>query len=430
MSSVLKAAAMYKFIHAADIHLDSPLLGLQRYEGAPLDQIRQATRRALTNLVDLTLREKAKFLLIAGDVYDGSWRDYNTGLFFNAQMSRLRDAGVPVLLISGNHDSQSEITRSLRLPDNVRTLSTAKPETIVLEDLGVAVHGQGFATREVPQNLVLAYPDAVKGLLNIGMLHTSCTGREGHDTYAPCTMEDLARKEYGYWALGHVHCREELSREPWAVFSGNLQGRNIRETGGKGASIVTVAGTSIKSVEHRHADVFRWASCEVDAEAAIDFDDVLGRIATKVEKTCAAAEDRPLAIRIILSGSCPAHAELSADAEKMRNEARSVATTVSGGKAWVEQVKLRTTAPSAETSADNDGPEADLMAILAELEASDLALEEVAAELAELKLPEPLRVGPDALLLNDKTYLRRVLADVRQSLLPQLSSREPAGEAR
>src|SRR4051812_29910913 len=112
-----------KFVHAADLHLDSPLRGLDRYEGAPVEQLRGATRRALENLVALCLSEKADFLLLAGDLYDGGWKDYRTGLFFAAQMSRLRAADIPVFFVRGNHDAESNITRSLRLPENVRELS-------------------------------------------------------------------------------------------------------------------------------------------------------------------------------------------------------------------------------------------------------------------------------------------------------------------
>jgi len=124
---------MFKFIHAADIHLDSPLRGLARYEGAPVEKIRGATRQALKNLVDLAITEEVDFLLIAGDLYDGDWKDYNSGLFFAAQMTKLREAGIRVFIIAGNHDAGSQISRQLRMPDNVVRLSTKKPQTIVLD---------------------------------------------------------------------------------------------------------------------------------------------------------------------------------------------------------------------------------------------------------------------------------------------------------
>ena len=178
----------------------------------PLDVLRGATREALGNLVSLAIEEKVAFVLLSGDLYDGDWRDYHTGLFLMQQLSRLREAGIKVYVIYGNHDAESRITKSLRFPDNVRVLSTKSPETIILDDFGVAIHGQGFAKRDVMENLAEQYPDARKGFFNIGMLHTALTGAEGHAPYAPCTLGTLQSKGYDVWALGHVHARKVHSR--------------------------------------------------------------------------------------------------------------------------------------------------------------------------------------------------------------------------
>jgi DNA repair exonuclease SbcCD nuclease subunit len=215
-----------KFVHAADLHLDSPMRGLDRYEGAPHAAMRGATRRALENLVDLCRGESAAFLLIAGDLYDGTWKDYSTGLFFAQQMARLRDAKIPVFVVRGNHDAMSQITKSLRLPDNVRELAAAGPETIEVAGAGepVAIHGQSFAHRAVTEDLAAAYPAAVPGALNIGLLHTSLDGREGHAAYAPTKLATLVQKGYDYWALGHVHAREIVSRDPWVLFPATCRG--------------------------------------------------------------------------------------------------------------------------------------------------------------------------------------------------------------
>src|SRR5436190_9561279 len=121
---------MFKFLHAADIHLDSPPVGLERYDGAPVE-IRQATRRALENLVQLALDEQVAFVLIAGDLYDRDWRDYRTGLFFVNQMARLRQAKIPVFAIAGNHDAANKMTRTLRMQANVM-LTTEEPESRIL----------------------------------------------------------------------------------------------------------------------------------------------------------------------------------------------------------------------------------------------------------------------------------------------------------
>src|SRR5687767_8508980 len=144
-----KGGVDMKWVHAADLHLDSPLRGLERYEGAPVERIRTATRRAMQNLVALCVEEKAGLLLLAGDLFDGAWKDYSTGLFFAARMSELREAGVRVVIVRGNHDAASAITKSLRLPENVKELSARRPETVVIEEMGIAVHGQSFPTRAV-----------------------------------------------------------------------------------------------------------------------------------------------------------------------------------------------------------------------------------------------------------------------------------------
>ncbi|MEN9581183.1 MAG: hypothetical protein RJA70_4192, partial [Pseudomonadota bacterium] len=216
-----------KIVHAADLHVDSPLTGLARYEGAPVDQIRGATRRAFENLVQLCLDEEVQLLLLAGDLFDGEWKDYTTGLFFVGQLLRLKPAGIPVVLVKGNHDAASVVTRHLTLPSHVTELSSRAPETRLFEQLGIAVHGQSYAERAEYNNLAANYPDALPGCLNIGLLHTCVTGRAGHEPYAPCGLEGLLAKNYDYWALGHIHEREILHEDPWVVFPGNLQGRHM-----------------------------------------------------------------------------------------------------------------------------------------------------------------------------------------------------------
>lgn len=233
-----EGSRLFHFLHAADIHLDSPLQGLERYPDAPVEAVRAAPRRAFEALVELAIEERVAFVLLAGDLYDGDWKDYNTGLFFVAQMRRLAEAGIPVQLVSGNHDAASQITKRLSLPPNVKHFSSGRPETLELADYDVAIHGQSFAGRRVSEDLAAGFPPGDRGRFEIGLLHTSLDGRPGHADYAPCTVDGLRSKDYAYWALGHVHQREEVVRgDPWIVFPGNLQGRHARETGGKGASL-------------------------------------------------------------------------------------------------------------------------------------------------------------------------------------------------
>ncbi|HEY1067448.1 MAG TPA: DNA repair exonuclease [Pirellulales bacterium] len=418
---------MVKFLHAADIHLDSPLRGLERYPGAPVEQIRQATRRALANLVDLALAEKVAFVLIAGDVYDGDWDDYHTGLHFAAEMARLREANIPVVLISGNHDAQSKMTRVLRLPTNVKRLSVDVPETIRFDDHDVAIHGQSFATQAVDVDLSAGYPIADRGRRNIGLLHTSADGRPGHEPYAPCSVSQLKKKGYDYWALGHIHKREVLAEGPWVAFPGNIQGRHIRETGPKGCLLVEIDDAGVCKIQPRWLDVLRWEVCRVDATDAPDAEAVLGLVDERLRETLAAAENRLVAVRMEIFGRTPAHAELTAEPLRWTNEVRSTAVQIGRERAWIEKVSLAVRPVyDADAAALSDGPLAELFSLLTELQKSDEKLSELGKELGDLKrrLPAELREGPRALALDSPGELRGLLDEVGQMLVKQLTTRE------
>jgi DNA repair exonuclease SbcCD nuclease subunit len=417
---------MFKFIHAADIHLDSSLRGLERYEGAPVEQIRGATRRALENLVDLAIAEKASFVLLVGDLYDGDWKDYNTGLFFAAQMTRLREANIRVFLVAGNHDAGSQITRHLRLPDNVTMFSTQASERKVLADFDVALYGQGFHTRAVTKDLSVAYPKPDPTLFNIGLLHTSVDGRQGHEPYAPCTVEGLLSKGYNYWALGHVHKREILHEDPWILFPGNTQGRHVRETGPKGCLLVTVEDGRVLP-EFRELDMVRWAVCEVDASGATTAEDALDRVRHALMRELAESAGRPLVVRVRVIGPCTAHRELSLNVERWTNEIRASAIDLSGGALLIEQVKMHTqTKVDFEQILKRDDPLGALFRAIRDLDADEQLLADMSGEFRDLqrKLPPELRTGDEAIDLDNPETLRQAIVDVKHLLLPRLLSRE------
>jgi exonuclease SbcD len=417
-----------KIVHAADLHLDSPLLGLERYDGAPVDAIRGATRRAFENLMALCLEERAGLLLIAGDVYDGDWRDYSTGLFFASQLLRLKAAGTRVVMVRGNHDAVSQITKHLELPEHVFELSHARPDTHVFDDLGVAVHGQSFRDRAVPADLASRYPEPVRGLFNVGILHTSLDGREGHANYAPTTVETLRARGYDYWALGHVHRREVVSEAPYVVFPGNLQGRHWQETGAKGATVVDighVGDARVKSVEHRALDVVRWATCEVDASEAPSADDVVNLVQQALANELAAADGRMLATRVILTGATTAHDALVAEPEKWEARIRFAANEAGNGELWIERVVTRTRSEidRARLEAREDAL-GQLVRALTRLRTDASEQTELLSLFGELaaKLPLEAREGPDALQLDDPACIRDALSDVEGLLLPELLS--------
>ncbi|HEB68021.1 MAG TPA: DNA repair exonuclease [Desulfobulbus sp.] len=413
---------MFTFIHAADIHLDSPLKNLAIREGAPVETIRGAARRAFDNLIELAVAEPVDFLLLAGDLYDGSWKDYNTGLYFLDRMRRLRKAGIRVVLVSGNHDAASRITRALRLPDNVTHLSSRSPRTLELEDLAVAIHGQSYPRRAVRENLVPAYPDPMPDLFNIGLLHTALTGRPGHEPYAPCTRDDLIHKGYDYWALGHIHQREEVCRDPWIVFPGNLQGRHIRETGAKGAILVRVEHGQVARVEFRELDVVRWSFRQLDCGDIHSEGELLERAGDAFQQEADSADGRPLMLRLELHGTCPFHGELVRDLRYWEHALEGVA--IDTGDIWLEKILFHTRRPRDLDPAALDGSSIEPFFQAVDQEAVELF---EAPELQKLlgRLPaELLRTQP--LLPQDPQEQQLLLQEIRDMVLAGiLEQREP-----
>ena len=418
-----------KYIHAADIHLDSPLHGLERYEGAPVEEIRSATRRAFDNLIDLAIEEEVEFVLLAGDLYDGDWKDYNTGLYFMGRMERLQEAGIRVFMVAGNHDAASQITKHLRLPDNVTMFSTRTPERVVLDDLGVAIVGQGFATRAVTEDLSQAYPQGEPHLFNIGLLHTCLDGKPGHEPYAPCSVDGLRSKGYQYWALGHVHKREEVSRDPWIVFPGNIQGRHIREAGPKGCSLVTVDNGDIVAVEHRDLDVMRWSFCELDVTGAETVDDIYSLVRDELQTALDDADGRPVAVRLVLKGSCSAHRKLHAGQEHWLQEYRALANGLGGAGVWLEKVSVKTTpSVSADEVIARDDALGGLLRAIRDMELDGDALEVLASEISALrqKLPVEILSGEEPYDPASLEQLKHTLEDIKELLVNRLLSMEQA----
>ena len=394
----------FRFLHAADIHLDSPLKGLAGLEGTAAERICTATREALDRLVGLAIEEQVAFLIIAGDLYDGDWRDYKTGLFFVRQMVRLHEAGIPVYLLYGNHDAESQITRRLTLPDNVRVFGSRKPQSFKIDDLDVVLHGQSFGKRDVTDNLALAYPDPVNGAFNIGVLHTGLGGMGGHENYAPCSLNDLVNKGYDYWALGHVHQAQVLNERPHIVFPGNLQGRHVRETGTKGASLVTVEGGEVMDLVTLHSDVVRWSLVPVDMENATNIGEAVDLVRHAIENAVATfADGRMLACRIELRGRTEIHGQLLAAEDRLLAEARSSALGLGEDTAWVEKVVIATESVlSPETLAEREDAVGELQRMLQEAGSNADLLRQLESDIGEMvsRLPYEARIDVEDRVLK------------------------------
>ncbi len=386
----------FRFIHAADLHLDSPLLGLSRKSQDFSTRVDDASRQAFDNLVGLAIAEQCRLVVIAGDIFDGQWKSYHTGLFFADRMRRLSEHGMRVVMILGNHDAQNPFAGRLELSGNVTVLPQNRPGTVIIEDIGVAIHGQSFPQREVTENLALAYPAPVAGLFNIGLLHTAGSGRDGHASYAPCSVEQLANHGYAYWALGHIHTREALSTSPYILFPGNLQSRSIREPGAKGASLVTVEDGAVTSVEHRPLDVVRFAAETIDVAAITDREGLFAAIRGRAEAARSAADGRALALRLNLVGASPLHADLIANTQNLREETETFLAGVDSD-VWLEKLCVRTSPPPAPTDVDPTVA-GGLRTAIEELCQGNWLGQRLAGRLAEIKIKLPANACADAFL--------------------------------
>ncbi len=391
--------ASFSFIHCADIHLDSPLRGLAAQDGHAPRLIRSACRRAFEIIVDHAIDEGVAFVIIAGDLYDGTWRDCNTGFFFIRQMGRLNEAGIDVYLIYGNHDAESRITRQLTLPANVHVFAASAAGTFIHEATGAAVHGRSYATPDVTENLVPSYPGPVADAFNIGVLHTGLGGMGGHADYAPCTLADLVARGYDYWALGHVHRQEVLHRDPWVVFPGNIQGRHIRETGPRGYMHVTVSESGVDALGVA-VDVVRWAHVVVDAGGVDDLDDLLPRMARAIEETTDRdADGRLMACRVTFTGATSLHGTLVLREQQLLEEARAMALGLGEEQVWIERVVL-STSMVAERGAD--GSIADIAELMAGAADDPDLVELLRGDITKFvaKLPREMIASPERDLLR------------------------------
>ncbi|MGW8309985.1 MAG: metallophosphoesterase family protein [Thiogranum sp.] len=405
----------FRFIHAADIHLDSPLRGLSGENESVSDRIRKAPREAFDNLIGRAIDEEVDFAVIAGDLYDGDWRDYQTGLFFVSRMGRLAQAGIPVFLLYGNHDAESLITRRLSLPDNVTAFASKCPDSHSLDNLGVVLHGQSYHQRDITENLVPAYPEPVAGMFNIGVLHTGLGGMGGHMDYAPCSLADLANKGYDYWALGHVHQRQIVETRPHIVFPGNLQGRHIREAGVKGALLVSVEDREVTDVATLAVDVVRWAQVEIDVQGCDRMSEVTDLIRSGIERAVSEmAENRLLACRLTLLGRTSLHGRLLASVDELHAEARAAALGLGHEVAWIERLVVNTAAVlDAATLREREDALGDIRRLLDHAGEDPVLSDQLRADIGDFlrKLPHEVRQeieSPLALAALDDDYVQTI----------------------
>ncbi len=408
----------FNFIHAADLHIDSPLAGLGCKDAVVRDRFAHAGRRAVENLVDETIAAKAAFLLICGDIFDGEWRDVSTGHFFVRQLGRLDRAGIPTFIVKGNHDAESQIIKGLPYPESVRVFASRGAETVAINSLRVALHGRSFGQRLVGGDFLASYPPRREGWLNIGLLHTALDGRRGHESYAPCTLEELKRFGYDYWALGHVHAAEIVARDPFVVYPGNIQGRHPREIGAKGAMRVSLEEGRIVDVSPLALDAARWAQTQVDVASCRNEAEVVTRIEAAMRAEHERCEGRPVALRVTLQGATTLTCRLVAERERLEADMRAIGFR-HAEDFWVESLKIETRAPAEKNRALGEAVALDVAALISAAAAEpqfSAALGELLTSIEE-KSPRELRGA----LTSETAGLAE---EARDLLLGLLSERE------
>ncbi len=351
--------ARLRFVHAADLHLDSPFRGIR--SEAPdyvADTLRRATFDAYDNIIALCLRESVDALLVAGDVYDGADRSLRAQLKFVDGLNRLDAAGIRSFVCHGNHDPLDGWEARLALPPGcVRFGPGVSGEPLFPDELERAtVYGVSYPQRVVTENLSLHFrslPLSSSGSagFNIGLLHANVGGNTGHDNYSPCTVADLADTGLDYWALGHVHTRQALRHErPTVVYAGNPQGRHPLETGARGVYLVEVDDYGAVSLDFRPVDVVRWETLEVGI-AGLDTEQELLDAVDFAAASCAeAAGGRSVVFRLTLTGRGPLHCWLrsAGTVDELRerfNEQYAPSTSSGQGWLWCERIQADTASP-------------------------------------------------------------------------------------
>ncbi|MGH6714002.1 MAG: metallophosphoesterase family protein [Bradyrhizobium sp.] len=406
--------ASYRFVHAADIHLDSPLRSLALRNPDLADLIGNATRRAFVRIVDLCLEERVDALLLAGDLYDGDQTSMKTARFLAEQIRRLHEAGIRVFVIRGNHDALSRISKELIFPDSVKVFG-GRAEAVAIDrdpgDFPVAIHGLSFAQPHAPESLVGKYKPAVEGAVNIGIMHTSLAGAPGHDLYAPCGPSDLHGTGFQYWALGHVHKRSIVEGACAIVMPGMPQGRDINEAGGKSVTLVTIGDDRSIRIEERATSVAQFERVSVDATGLDDWRDLVTAVTRALEQTRDSVVSEHLVARLQVTGTTPLAWRIRRDLDLLKTEADDRGAVL--GACWIEKLEVATHPPR-EIAGSSADPLFELRRLIEEQvihsEGFDAELVAVADEL-RTQLPQEAR---DVLGVDESTFKARLALLARE----------------
>jgi DNA repair exonuclease SbcCD nuclease subunit len=306
--------ARLRFVHAADLHLDSPFTGLRSLDKAISGTLFDATFAAYENIVDLCISERVDALLVAGDIFDSADRSLRAQLKFVDGLNRVGKANVRSFICHGNHDPLDGWEAQISLPEGCHRFGAEVERAPIFKDEPdrAAVYGISYPRREVRENLVPGFADVERGPFNIGLLHANVDSDPTHDAYAPCSLGDLERTTgIDYWALGHVHTRRVLREaNPTVVYPGNPQGRHPNERGPRGVYLVEVSDSGQVRLDFRAMDVVRWARLELGISGLEAEQSLFDRLEQELATCRDGADGRSTLFRLELSGRGPLHHSL------------------------------------------------------------------------------------------------------------------------
>lgn len=317
------SGSSFCFLHAADLHLDTPFVGINKVAPAVAEALRDASLRTFDAIVELALERDAAFFLAAGDIYDGAERGLRAQLRFHDGLRRMVAGGISCFVVHGNHDPLTKGWSAIeRWPEGVTVFGHGSDPAVVELQRGgqrlATVQGISYATAVTTENLALRLRRPPGEGLHVGVLHCNVEGfGQEHSNYSPCTLSDLRATGLDYLALGHVHEHRVLSGgasgEPWVVYPGNSQARSFRrsEIGAKGAVVAHVEEGAVVAVEHVACDQVRFTELSCDVSALQDLPALEDRLLDEARSALGAAGGRPVVGRARLVGRGRLHAQLA-----------------------------------------------------------------------------------------------------------------------
>ena len=332
-----------RFIHCADLHIDSPFKGISEVHPELRELLYQSTYQSFNNIVELAIKEEVDCVLIAGDIYDSADKSLQAQIKFRNGLQRLAGIGIQSFIIYGNHDSLDSWSATLEWPENVIRFGGDDVECYPLMRNGeeiAQIYGISFPTRDVTDNLSLLFEREEHSIPAIGLLHTNLGENTGHKPYAPASREDLISRRMDYWALGHVHDHRILNDgNPAIVYPGNSQARNPKETGVKGCCLVTLDQSGDCDIEFIATDVIRYKSDYLDISTFTSIDEIMNTVRGKCEDIAGEMDGRHAIIRLSLTGRTDFHWELQRG-DYLQELQAQIRESFEGRNPWIWLEKL------------------------------------------------------------------------------------------